>query len=347
MPETPTTEVLQPAIQESESASAVPTRGWRRWLTGDRQTVRRVLQGQGLLLMLLVLVVIFSVTSPYFFNTQNFFTISGGVSVLGIMAIAQTFLIISGGVDVSVGSTVALSGVIVGLGELHGMNIWIAALLAVLAGAGIGAINGVIVVQMKINPLITTLGTLSIFSGLAFLISSGQTLIVSNSQFTYLGAGYVGSVPFSFVIFLVLFAMCLFVERFTPLGRTIYAIGGNIEASRLAGLRVKMLPFLMYVASGLSAGIAGVIICSQLNASSPEVGATYLLSVVTAVILGGASLAGGRGSLVGTLIAIFILGVLQNGFALLQFSSYAQTVALGVALIIAVLLDQTVRALEK
>jgi len=303
-----------------------------------------LLQRQGLLVILAALIFFMWWSSPFFMSTSNLLAVGSQVGALGIMAMAQTALIISGGFDVSVGSALAMSGVTMGILYGHGWNIWVAAIAAVIVGALIGAINGLIVVRLNVNALITTLGTLSIFSGLAYVVTSGQTLTVDSASFSFLGTGQIAGLPFPFVLFVIVFGLALFIERYTRAGRTYYAIGGSLEAARLAGLRVKLVSFLLYVVSGLSAGIAGVLITAQLAASSPQVGANYNLSVVTAVILGGASLAGGRGSALGTLLAVLILGVLQNGFALLQLSAFVQTMALGIALIIAVLLDQTARS---
>jgi ribose transport system permease protein len=263
------------------------------------------------------------------------------------MALAQTFLIVSGGIDVSVGSVVAITTVAAGLLIQGGMDFWPAAGLAVLVGAGVGAINAILVVVLTINPFIATLGTLSVFQGLAFAVTGGKTIVVDDPTLAYIGIGSLFGLPLPFIVFIVLFIVALIFERFTRWGRTIYAIGGNAEAARLSGLRVKSTRAGLYVLSGTAGGVAGVLILGQLSAASPQVGATFLLSVVTAVILGGASLSGGKGTVVGTLVAIVILGMLNNGFALLGSSSAAQQVALGVALIFAVLLEQTGRRLRR
>ncbi len=309
----------------------------------------RRIQGQGLLLVLLILIVFFTTQSKYFLTTQNFFSIGSVASALGIMAVAQTFLIISGGFDLSVGSVVALTGVVIGVLFQNGagMDIWLSALVGLSMGLLVGIVNGTVVVALRINALITTLGTLSIFSGMAYLLTAGKTLIITSPPFQFLGSGYIGPVPVSMIIFGIVAGVGIFVARYTALGRSVFAIGGNPEAARLSGIPVKKVQFGLFVASGLMAGLAGVLITSQLGASSPQVGETYTLSVVTAVILGGTSLAGGRGSVVGTVLAVVILTVLQNGFALLQFSSYVQTMALGIVLILAVLLDETVRRLDR
>lgn len=317
---------------------------------GTRQAVwLRRIQGQGLLLVLLILVVFFTTQSRYFLTSQNFFSIGSVASALGIMAVAQTFLIISGGFDLSVGSVVALTGVVIGVLFQNGagLDIWLSALVGLSMGLLVGIVNGAVVVALRINALITTLGTLSIFSGLAYLLTAGKTLIITSPPFQFLGSGYIGPVPVSMIIFGIVAGVGIFVARYTALGRAVFAIGGNAEAARLSGIPVRRIQFGLFVVSGLLAGLAGVLITSQLGASSPQVGETYTLSVVTAVILGGTSLAGGRGSVVGTVLAVVILTVLQNGFALLQFSSYVQTLSLGIVLILAVLLDETVRRLDR
>lgn len=333
---------LDAAQQNRSPEDGVPIVESRRTL-GTRLQIRTRLQSQGLLGILILLVLFFTLKSPYFLTWPNIITIGAGTSVLGIMTVAQTYLIISGGIDVSVGSVVAFSGVILGLCLVHGVNPWLAIVMTLGSGAAVGAMNGFIVVQLKVNPFITTLGTMSIFSGLAYVLAADNVLPASQGVFRVIGVDKFVGLPVSLEIFLVLVILAFFMERFSLLGRAIYAIGGNPEASRLAGLQVKSIPFLLYVASGLSASLAAVVITSQLEAASPQVGSTYLLTVVTAVILGGASLAGGRGTIVGTFIAVLILAVLQDGFGLLQLSSFAQTIAVGVALIVAVLTDQAVR----
>ncbi len=338
----------QPARQDA-AGTAISTEAESRQSSGvDRVvSVLVALQSQGLLIILAALFAYMWLRSPYFMTTSNLLVVGGQAGALGIMAMAQTALIISGGFDVSVGSVLALSGVTLGILNEHGWNIWVAAVVAILVGGLVGALNGFIVVKLHVNALITTLGTLSIFSGLAYIMTSGQTLVLDNKSFAFVGTGHILRLPFALVLFLVVFVIAMVVERLTRFGRTYYAIGGSLEAARLAGLRVQSTSFSLYVISGISAGIAGVLITAQLAASSPQVGANYNLSVVTAVILGGASLAGGRGSARGTLIAVLILGVLQNGFALLQLSAFVQTMALGIALIVAVLLDQTARSFER
>ena len=306
-----------------------------------------IIQGQGLIAMALLIAVYFGLTSEYFFTADNVLIIGATAAPLGIMALAQTFLILSGGIDVSVGSVVAISTVTAGLLMQGGMDFLPAAGLAVLVGSGVGTINALLVVVLTVNPFIATLGTLSVFQGLAFAVTGGRTIVVDNPTLAYVGIGTLWGLPVPFVIFIAAFIVSVIFERFTRWGRTIYAIGGNAEAARLSGLRVKSTRAGLYILSGTSAGLAGVLLLGQLSAASPQVGATFLLSVVTAVILGGASLAGGKGTVVGTLVAVAILGMLNNGFALLGSSSAAQQIALGVALIFAVLLELAGRKLRR
>lgn len=336
-----TTGVTKPSPLAAESTQAPTARSTRR-----RERLALVVQGQGLLLMAILIGLYFSIRSPFFLTSSNALTIGSTGAALGVMALAETFLIVSGGIDVSVGSVVAISSICLAKLLEHHVGFAPAAALTILIGAGIGLVNAILVVYLTINPLIATLGTLSVFQGLALGITSGQTEVVNNSALSFIGLGKVLWLPTPLMVFLVLFVVALIVERCTTGGRTVYAIGGNPEAARLAGLRVRSTQTLLYVLTGASGGLAGILVTAQLAAASPQVGATYLLSVVTAVILGGASLAGGRGTVIGTLIAVIILGMLSNGFALLSLSSSAQTTALGVALIVAVLLDQTTRRLR-
>jgi ribose transport system permease protein len=330
------------AVEPEDSAPAIVRKESAR---GRR--VATIIQGQGLLAMALLISIYFGLSSPYFFTTDNVLIIGATAAPLGIMALAQTFLILSGGIDVSVGSVVAITTVATGLLVQGGMDFWPAAALAVGLGGFVGAVNALLVVVLTINPFIATLGTLSVFQGLAFAVTGGKTIVVDNSTLAYIGIGSLFGLPVPMVVLIVAFIVAVIFERFTRWGRTVYAIGGNAEAARLSGLRVKSTRAALYILSGLSGGVAGVLILGQLSAASPQVGATFLLSVVTAVILGGASLAGGKGTVVGTVVAVAILGMLNNGFALLGSSSAAQQVALGVALIFAVLLELIGRRLRR
>ena len=264
------------------------------------------------------------------------------------MALAQTFLIVSGGIDVSVGSVVAITTVAAGLLIQGGMDFWPAAGLAIAVGAGVGVINAILVVVLTINPFIATLGTLSVFQGLAFAVTGGKTIVVDDPTLAYIGIGTLFGLPVPILVFIVAFIVAVDVRTFHAMGqhhlrdRRQRRGGAPIGSARQVDAGRALHPF-----RHRPAAVAGVLILGQLSAASPQVGATFLLSVVTAVILGGASLAGGKGTVVGTVVAVAILGMLSNGFALLGSSSAAQQVALGVALIFAVLLEQIGRRLRR
>jgi ribose transport system permease protein len=317
-----------------------------RQLASRRRLVQR-LQGEGLVIVLLGVGVAMWASSPFFLTTSNLLTAASVVSILGIMAILETAIIISGEIDISIGSNMAIMSVVIGLLVTAGLNVWLAAGAGFLLSGAIGAVNGLITVYGKINSLVTTLGTYSIFLGLAYGLSNTNTVSISGQGFGWLGSGQVGSIPTPVLIFAVLWLLGAFVMRFTAVGRHVYASGDNYEAAVRAGIRADRLRVGLFVAMGLSAGLAGIVVTSELGAAAPQIGDPYLLAVVTAVIMGGASMRGGRGTMIGTLVAVAILGVLQNGFALLQFSTFLEDTVLGALLILAVLTDQLVRRTER
>jgi ribose transport system permease protein len=293
----------------------------------------------GLLAIYVLLVMALSLMSPYFLSVNNFLNILVAVSTIGLIAVGMTMVIVSGGIDLSVGSIVALTGVCVAQLS-HQMPIWIAVAIALCIGTVVGLVNGLAITKVGINPLIATLGTLSIVRGLSFVFSGGLTQSITDESFGFLGRGFVLGVPFQVVVMAILFALAAWVMKSTVFGRSIYAIGGNSHASRLAGLPVSRLQITVYVISGLCAALGGVFLASQLGAGAPAAAAGIELSVIAAVILGGTSLSGGKGTIVGTLLGVLILGTLNNGLTLLNVSSYYQEVARGAVLLFAVGIDQ-------
>jgi ribose transport system permease protein len=315
-------------------------------LARRRRLVQRV-RGQGLLIVLAAVFIAMWVSSPYFLTVNNLSTAAGVVSVLGVMAVAETALIIMGEIDVSIGSVMALTSVLIGQLVGVGLNPWGASVVALLVAAAIGLVNGTLVVYFKINSLVVTLGMYSVALGVAYVLSNSSTVDIGGSGFGTVGSGSVGPVPVPVFIFLGVWAAGYAILRLTALGRHIYAVGNNYEAAVRAGVRADALRIGMFITISLSAALAGIIVTSELSSSAPQIGDPYLLSVITAAILGGASLAGGRGTLFGTLIAVAILGVLQNGFALLSLSVYTQYIVLGSLLVLAVLTDQLARRAER
>jgi ribose transport system permease protein len=331
------------AAQDADQAAADRR---ERQLARRRHIVER-LQGQGLILILALVIGIMWVSSPYFMSVDNLFTAASVVSILGIMAVAETLIIIAGEIDISIGSVMAVTSVVIGSLVGAGVDVWVSAGIALLLSAGIGLVNGIITVWFKINSLVVTLGMYSIVLGIAYVLSNSSTVIIDAQGFSTLGSSKIGPIPVPVFFFLGVWAVGQALLKLTALGRHIYSVGDNYDAAVRAGIRADGLRIGLFVTMSLSAGLAGIIVTSELASAAPQIGDPYLLAVVTAVILGGASLAGGRGSLMGTLVAVAILGVLQNGFALLQYSVYTEYIVLGGLLIFAVLTDRLVRRAER
>lgn len=297
--------------------------------------------GVSLLIIYVAMALVFATLTPFFLTGKNFVNIGQTLAVVGIVAIGETLVLIGGGVDISVGSVAALAGVVASMLWDNGiLPIWGCVLVGLLSGAGVGLLNGLIVTRLRINPLITTLGMFSIIRGLAFVLTGGQMNQLNNEQFQFLGRGDLFGIPFSLILMLVLYAFFIFVLRKTAFGRDLYAIGGNPMASRLAGIPVRRYLLIVYIICGFLAALGGTILASQLAAGTPQAATGLEFTVIAAVILGGTSLAGGKGTLIGSLIGVFILRTLDNGLILTNVSSYYQEVARGLVLLLAVGFDQ-------
>lgn len=330
---------VSPAPSHDEGRGPDPGRG--RKTSGDRPTagiVSQIPTELVLLVFLGALVLWFSLNSPFFLAFGNVRNILLSVAVLGVLAMPSTLLLVSGNFDLSVASNAAFAGTLFALfGADNGYGV--AAIgIALAAGLGVGVLNGVLVAGARINSIITTLGTLAVFRGLAKLLSNGQTIRLDG--FAALGSGSTLGVPNPVIVLAVVFAAFYVIMRFTVFGRGVYAIGSSPQAARLAGIRSQRNLFVAFAVTGLLAGLAGLILTSQLRAASPIAGLGLELSVVAAVILGGASLSGGRGTVVGTLLGVLILGTLNNGLTITNISSFWQEVVSGAVLILAVGLDQ-------
>lgn len=296
-------------------------------------------QGLGLFLVFIAIVIVMSFLSPFFLSANNFLNLLLASSTIGIVAMFTTMLMIGGGLDLSVGSTAALVGIVIAYTQ-DALGIWGAVVLGLLVGIVVGLLNGFFVTRVGINPLITTLGMLGVTRGLAFVLSGGLTTPVPDAAFGQIGRGALGPIPIPVVLFLLITLLTFFIMRFTTYGRAMFSIGGNPTASFLAGLPVKRYQMIAYTLSGFSAALAGVVLTSRLAAGAPQAAAFLELSVIAAVVLGGTSLAGGKGSVFGTFIGVLILGTLNNGMTLLSVSSYYQQIAQGLVLLLAVGLDQ-------
>jgi ribose transport system permease protein len=292
-----------------------------------------------LLVFYVALLVVFTILTPFFLTFRNIVAIGANVSFIGLMAAAGTPLIIAGGLDLSVAAIAGLTGVTIAILYGMGIPIWVAVAGAVALGAFIGLVNGLFATKLKLNPLIVTLGMMSIVSGTALILTGGLTRALMVPGFNWIG-GRVYDVPVPIILAAIVYIALAVVLARTRFGRLVYAAGGNAEASRLIGLPVERVQMTLYVISGISGAIAGTMLAAQLGAAAPNAASTHLLTVIAAIILGGTSLYGGRGSVWGTLLAVLILGTLNNGLTLLDVSSFWQDVTRGVVLMLAVSLDQ-------
>jgi ribose transport system permease protein len=305
---------------------------------GLRRTLQRVPESSALIVFLVAESIFFSIKSPYFLAWDNWLNILTAIAVIGIIAAPGTLLMTAGQFDLSVGSITAFVSVIVAnLALSHSMGFSLA--VAIAAGIGVGVINGFLVTVVGVNALITTLGTLAAFRGLSDVIAKGQTVGVEN--FSYLGtARPFANIPVPVLILVAALVLVWALMRYTVYGRSMYSIGSNPSAARLVGVRLGRFIFLGFVLSATACALSGLILTSQLSVGSGLFGIGMELSVITAIVLGGASLSGGRGSIVGTAVGLLIIGILNNGLTLTGVDPFWQNVARGALLIGAVSFDR-------
>lgn len=331
----------------------------------NRATIQAILLQLRAFIALLILFGFFAIYSDSFMQTNNLIILTKQVAINAILGIGMTYVILTGGIDLSVGSIVGLCGIVAGGLINEGLvlsvfdvviyfNIWIVMGLTIICGMLVGMVNGVLVTRFSVAPFIATLGTLYIARGLALLRNSGATFPnlvgdpeLGNTGFPKLGSGELLGLPYSIWIMAGLAIIGTFIAMKTPFGRQIYAIGGNQRAARLSGVRVKQVTLMAYVISGFCAAIVGLIITSQLVSAHPATGDSFELNAIAAVVLGGTSLSGGRGTIGGTIIGAFVIGVLSNGMIIEGVSSFWQTVIKGVVIILAVMIDQFQQRLQK
>jgi len=319
----------------SEASAAAPPERGRAW----HMTVR--LESVAVLALLIVTL---SVLSPYFLSVSNFLNILLATSVIGVLAYGATFVIAAAGIDLSLGSVLGLSGV-VGALAVNSVGLpWPFGIVAALAtGALCGLVNGLLNARAGIPAFIVTLGMLGVARGLGLVLTNGVPVYGLDAPLVYIGQGRPGGVPFPVFVFLLTGAVAHFVLAYTRFGRYALVLGDNEGAARAMGVRVQRQRVSLYVVSGTMAGLAGLLFMARTNAGDPTAGINYELTAITATILGGTNLFGGRATVFGTLIGALIMGVLQNGLNLLAVSSFYQQMAIGVVLVLAVWLDQVNR----
>jgi len=279
--------------------------------------------------------------TPNFFSLQNMTIVLRQVSINGVLAIGVTFVIITGGIDLSLGSVVALAGVVAALFAHPGEYALIVPLaLAILMGVGIGGLNGLAITQGKVAPFIVTLGMMTIARGLALVISDGRPVTNLSDSFNAIGGGNVMGIPIPILIFVSVIVFASILLNQTRIGRYMFAVGGNEKAAYASGIRVNRVKVIAYmICSGL-AGLAGIILASRITTGQPNAGVAYELDAIAAVVIGGTSLSGGTGSIGGTVLGVLLIGVINNGLDLLNVSSYYQQIIKGVIIIAAVLIDR-------
>ena len=303
-----------------------------------RGMLSRLPESAALIVFLIAESTYFALRSQYFLSWDNWLNIFTAVAVIGVVAAPGTMLMTAGQIDLSVGSVTAFTSVIIAYFTVH-HGLGLSLTIAVLAAIGVGVINGFLVTVLEVNALITTLGTLAAFRGLSNVVANGQTVPVDN--FSWIGTDRpFFNIPVPVILLLLVMAFVWALMRYTVYGRSMYAIGSNPSAARLVGVLSKRFIFFGFVLSAAACALSGIILTSQLGVGSGLFGIGMELSVVTAIVLGGASLNGGRGSIVGTLVGLVIIGILNNGLTLTGVNPFWQDVARGTLLIAAVSFDR-------
>ncbi|MBN8234145.1 ribose ABC transporter permease [Halobacillus kuroshimensis] len=305
-------------------------------------SIGQSLQKLGPLVGLLVLITVVSIINPSFLEPLNLLNLLRQVAINALIAYGMTFVILTGGIDLSVGSILALSSALMAGMMVSGIDPILAILIGCLLGALMGAVNGLLITKGKMAPFIATLATMTMFRGLTLVYTDGNPItgLGDSYAFQLFGRGYFLGIPVPAVTMLLAFAVLWVILHKTPFGRRTYAIGGNEKAAFISGINVSRVKVLVYSLAGLLSALAGAILTSRLNSAQPTAGTSYELDAIAAVVLGGTSLSGGRGLIVGTLIGALIIGTLNNGLNLLGVSSFFQMVVKGVVIIIAVLMDR-------
>lgn len=317
--------------------------------------VRLLLEGRAFF-ALIVIIAVFSFLSPNYFTLNNFLIMASHVAIFGILAIGMLLVILNGGIDLSVGSTLGLAGCIAGflmqgvtldaLGVILYPPVWAVVVLTCALGAVVGAVNGVLIAYLRVPAFVASLGVLYVARGIALLMTNGLTYNnlggrpeLGNTGFDWLGFNRLAGVPIGVIVLAVLAIICGLVLSRTAFGRWLYASGGNERAADLSGVPVKRVKIIVYVLSGVCAAIAGLVLSSQLTSAGPTAGTTYELTAIAAVVIGGAALTGGRGTVRGTMLGAFVIGFLSDGLVIIGVSAYWQTVFTGAVIVLAVLMN--------
>lgn len=295
----------------------------------------------GVFMVLVALIVFFSIASPQFVQARNFFNIAKQIATVGICSVGFSFVLITGGIDLSVGYQISLDIVVTAvLMNSLGVHWVLACILGMLLGTGIGLLNGLIIVETHVAPLIVTLSMMTILKGISYLITGGLAIFKFNESFVKLGQGMIGGVvPISLLFLVAIIVIGIFILNKTVYGRYFYAIGNNVEAAKLSGVNVKKIQLMAYGLCGFFTSIGAILLLSRLNSAQSSTGDGYEFNCLTACVVGGVSSNGGKGTVLGAVIGCLIVGVLENGLAIMNINEYVQEVIKGLVLLVAVVYD--------
>jgi ribose/xylose/arabinose/galactoside ABC-type transport system permease subunit len=292
-----------------------------------------------LLIAFILICVAFGILCKPFFTVNNFLNIGIYTAITGIAATTMTLILIQGCIDISVGSIMGFTGMVAAIMLRAGLNTGVAILVAFLLGLGCGIFNGALVSKVKINSMIATLATMSIFRGAAYLTNDGISVVINDTAFKWLGRGYVGPIPFLIVIMLAIYIVVWYVSKYTAFGRKIYATGANQRASYLSGIKTDRIFWIGYMLNGMVAGLAGILMAAQAGSGLPTAGEGYEMTVISACILGGTSLNGGKGSVWGAFLGALMLTTITNGLTMMAVPTFYQQIIKGAILLLAVFID--------
>jgi ribose transport system permease protein len=301
----------------------------------------------GTLFGLFVLIILLWILTPHFLTVSNLLNVAQQTSINAIIAVGMTFVIIAAGIDLSVGSIMAFSGVVLASALEAGLPLPLALFISLAIGMACGLLNGLFITYGKLPPFIATLGMMSVARGAALLYTQGRPISGFGEDFRSFATGEILGIPAPVIIMIFIYIIAHFVLNRTKLGRYTYAIGGNEEAAVLSGINVKFFKTMIYGLCGMLSGLAAIILTARLNSAQPIAGIMYELDAIAATVIGGTSLMGGEGRIVGTLIGALIMGVLRNGLNLLGISSFVQQIVIGSVIIIAVLIDMALKKHRK
>ena len=304
--------------------------------------LRRILRQKelGIAIPLVLMFIVIGIINPLFFQMDNIINMLRTSAFVFIIGVSMTWVFIGGGMDLSVGSTLALGGVISGMALLGGVPIWLSIIFGLLAGTAVGILNGLFIARFKIPAFIATLGMMYIARGIVQFLTRGNPVYPLPNEFNFLGQGYIAGIPVVVIVAIVLGIAGHIVLEKTVFGRSIFALGGNRETARVSGINVVRISLLTYVANGITSGLTGILTAARLGSALSNAGAGMELQVIAAVIIGGTSLFGGSGSILGTAVGALLMSVIANGMVFLRISVYLQAVVIGAIIILAVGLDQ-------